>query len=50
MDERGFRGVPFAADNMLENMLNQCAEEAYRSLAVSTRGAGAKRGSGGPGS
>jgi hypothetical protein len=36
-DERGFRGVAFAADNIVENLLNQCAEAAYRDLPAATR-------------
>src|SRR5262249_34168149 len=36
-DEPGFRGVAYAADNVLENLLNQCAEETYRTLPETTR-------------
>jgi hypothetical protein len=33
-NERGFRNVALAADNVVENLLNQCAENAYRDLSA----------------
>jgi hypothetical protein len=36
-DERGFRSVALAADNVVENLLNQCAEATYRDLPAATR-------------
>ena len=36
-DDRGFRNVGFAQDNLLENLLNQCAEGAYAEVPESVR-------------